>query len=49
MEFDLPPDLKKLLVEYQPPLDKICPWCGAKHTGYFQACDRCKRLLDAGQ
>ena len=30
-----------------PPLDKVCPWCGIKHTGPFKACSNCKRAVDS--
>ena len=29
-------------------IDKVCPYCGAKHTGIFQACSPCKGAVDSG-
>ena len=31
------------------PMDKVCPACGLKHTGPFQACSSCKSELDRGE
>ena len=35
--------------ECRPPIDRICPFCGQKHTGPFAACSRCKAEIDAGR
>jgi len=48
----IPAYLSKLLAEateYRPRVEAVCGYCGAKHDGPFQACSRCKTLLDAGQ
>ena len=37
------------LTEYRPRIDRVCPACGAKHQGPFQACSKCKTELDAGR
>lgn len=34
--------------EYSPPLERICPYCGAKHAGPWRACSPCKAALDSG-
>lgn len=41
--------LRGPIVDLRAPMDKVCPCCGAKHTGPFQACTRCKTELDAGK
>lgn len=30
--------------EYRPPVDRICPSCGKKHTGRFQLCSACQEI-----
>ncbi len=49
----IPAYLSKLLQDASPdlrrPIESVCPYCQAKHTGPFQACSPCKTLLDAGQ
>ena len=50
----LPPGLMNLLrtcplPDYQPPVEKVCGYCGKKHTGPFQACSSCKSALDRGE
>ena len=49
----LPPGLLNLLrtcpvPDLRTPMDKVCPYCGLKHTGSFQACSTCKTAADAG-
>mgnify|MGYP001600193552 CR=1 FL=1 len=29
-------------------LDRVCPYCGVKHMGPFQACSACKGAVDSG-
>ena len=31
------------------PMDKVCGYCGKKHTGPFQACSQCKTAVDRGE
>ena len=49
----LPPGLLALLngpiLDLRAPMDKVCPCCGAKHTGPFQNCSSCKTALDRGE
>lgn len=33
---------------YQPPLDKVCPGCGTKHTGGSNRCSDCLFDTDHG-
>lgn len=35
-------------VSYSPPVEKVCGYCGVKHTGPFNACDSCKSAADRG-
>lgn len=36
-------------VEYRGRVERVCPACGAKHDGPFQACSACKTALDSGR
>ena len=40
--------LRARQAEYRPPVDKICPACGAKHTGPWNLCSSCKAAWDRG-
>jgi len=31
-----------------PRLDRVCPYCGVKHQGPWQACSPCKSRMDSG-
>ena len=33
---------------YQPPVEKICVYCGVKHTGPFNACRSCQDAVNRG-
>ena len=34
---------------YQPRVEAVCPACGAKHSGPFTYCSRCKSAMDRGE
>lgn len=42
----LPP--LKMPESFSPRVEVVCPYCGAKHDGPFQACSSCKTQLDQG-
>ena len=31
--------------EYRPPVERVCPSCGRKHTGAFSLCSHCASLV----
>ena len=35
--------------EYQRPVEKLCPACGAKHIGFFQHSNQCQDALSRGE
>lgn len=51
----LPPGLLALLngpvvgvPDLRAPMDKVCGYCGVRHTGPFQACSKCQDAANRG-
>jgi len=36
-------------ITYRPPVENVCPSCGAKHMGISQACSPCRDALASGK